>query len=175
VVQQVTKKNHLRFAGFTDDATDVLMRYHWPGNIRELKNAIESMLIMEGGKTLHGDDVKKYLQEPSQVIADRNLPVVSNKSVEQAERELIYRALVDLKASIVEIQDMLSHKVAGASNFQPLAPDGGAAAVTMDEMERRMIQQALDRNNGSRRMAARELHISERSLYRKIKYYGLLG
>jgi transcriptional regulator with PAS, ATPase and Fis domain len=43
----------------------------------------------------------------------------------------------------------------------------------MDEMERRMVATALDRHKGNRRTAARELNISERTLYRKIKDYGL--
>jgi transcriptional regulator with PAS, ATPase and Fis domain len=52
-------------------------------------------------------------------------------------------------------------------------PQNGNGILTMDEMERRMISTALNRNKGNRRLAARELSISERTLYRKIKDYGL--
>lgn len=45
--------------------------------------------------------------------------------------------------------------------------------ATMEDIERESIRRALERNNGSRKMAASELHISERTLYRKIKEYEL--
>jgi transcriptional regulator with PAS, ATPase and Fis domain len=173
--KEVTEKNKITFAGFTDDATDVLMNYNWPGNIRELRNAIESMLVLEGGKRIDGYDVRKYIHEQPQVMTDRNLPVVSNKTVEQAERELIYRALVDLKSNIIDMKNLLDDRL---QNFNEqhegkTQPNNGNGLLTMDEMERRMISSALDRTRGNRRLAARELNISERTLYRKIKDFGL--
>jgi transcriptional regulator with PAS, ATPase and Fis domain len=174
VVGEVTAKNKLPFAGFTDDATEVLMEYHWPGNVRELKNAIESMLILEGGKRLDGDDIRKYVHTQQNVVTDRSLPVVANKTVEQAERELIYRALLDLKSNIIELKELIAEKLSSANGDSALHDSQNSSSVlTIDEMERRMIQTALNRNKGNRRRAARELHISERSLYRKIKDYGV--
>jgi transcriptional regulator with PAS, ATPase and Fis domain len=172
-VEEVSEKNKLHFQGFTDDATELLMSYHWPGNIRELRNAIESMLVLERGKRLYGSDVRKYLQEPTPSLAERNLPVVANKTVEQAERELIYRALVDLKSNIIEMKEFLAHQFTVSVDTHSINPKNGNGVITMDEMERRLISSSLDRNKGNRRMAARELNISERTLYRKIKDYGL--
>jgi len=173
-VKETSGKNNIQFGGFTDDATELLMSYSWPGNIRELRNAIESMLVLEGGKRLNGDDVQKYLREQPSVVTDRNLPVVSNKTVEQAERELIYRALVDLKSNIIEMKEQLAGRVSVADEQGGhTQPHDGNGVLTMDEMERRMISGSLNRNNGNRRLAARELNISERTLYRKIKDFGL--
>jgi transcriptional regulator with PAS, ATPase and Fis domain len=109
------------------------------------------------------------------VITERNLPVVSNKTVEQAERELIYRALVDLKSNIIEMKELLTGRVTSADGLQgkPTQQHGGNGVLTMDEMERRMISGSLTRNKGNRRLAAKELNISERTLYRKIKDFGL--
>ena len=45
--------------------------------------------------------------------------------------------------------------------------------MSLEDVEKEMIRKALDRNNGRRRNAAQELKISERTLYRKIKEYGL--
>jgi DNA-binding NtrC family response regulator len=170
--KETTEKNKIQFGGFTDDATELLMSYRWPGNIRELRNATESMLVLESGKRLNGYDVRKYLREQTRTLTDRNLPVVSNKTVEQAERELIYRALVDLKSNIIEMKELLTsgHDQQNGNHIQP---QNGNGVLTMDEMERRMIATALDRHKGNRRNAARELNISERTLYRKIKDYGL--
>ncbi len=58
-VKEISDKNKIQFGGFTDDATELLMNYSWPGNIRELRNAIESMLILENGKRLDGRRRKK--------------------------------------------------------------------------------------------------------------------
>jgi DNA-binding NtrC family response regulator len=174
-VKEISEKNKIQFSGFTDDATELLMSYSWPGNIRELRNAIESMLVLESGKRLDGDDVRKYLRDQPSVVSERNLPVVSNKTVEQAERELIYRALVDLKSNIIEMKELLTGQISGSGELQGnnTQPHNGNGVLTMDEMERRMISNSLDRNKGNRRLAARELHISERTLYRKIKDFGL--
>lgn len=174
-VKETSQKNDIHFDGFTDDATELLMNYRWPGNIRELRNSIESMLVLERGKRLYADDVRKYLREQPQGVIERNLPVVSNKTVEQAERELIYRALVDLKSNIIEMKDLLAGRMSNAEHpgNGNLHPQNGNGALTMDEMERRMIASALERHKGNRRNAAKELNISERTLYRKIKDYGL--
>ena len=174
-VKETSEKNKIQFGGFTDDATELLMNYSWPGNIRELRNAIESMLVLESGKRLDGNDVRKYLREQPSAAIDRNLPVVSNKTVEQAERELIYRALVDLKSNIIEMKELLSRQISGTNELQEIHPQShnGNGILTINEMERRMISGSLDRNKGNRRLAARELNISERTLYRKIKDFGL--
>ncbi len=173
-VGEVTAKNKTQFAGFTDDATELLMAYRWPGNVRELKNAIESMLVLERGKRLNSEDVQKYISTQQNVVTDRNLPVVANKTVEQAERELIYRALLDLKSNIIELKELIAEKFSPVNGDTALHDSQNTNGIlTIDEMERRMIQTALNRNKGNRRRAARELHISERSLYRKIKDYGI--
>ena len=172
-VKEVTEKNQIQFDGFTDDATELLMKYDWPGNIRELKNVIESMLVLEGGKLLTANEVKKYLQNqfPN---TQRNLPVFTNKSVEQAERELIYRALIDLKSNIMEMRKLLEERLLHSNgNNKALAVPAAEDVLSLDEMERRMIQAALERHNGNRRLAANDLNISERTLYRKIKEFGL--
>jgi transcriptional regulator with PAS, ATPase and Fis domain len=173
-VKEISEKNKMQFGGLTDDATELLINYHWPGNIRQLRNIVESMLALESGKLINIDTIRKYLNERPPVLSDRNLPVVSNKTIEQAERELIYRALVDLKSNIIEMKEILNgHLTNDDSNGTHTQPQNGNGILTMDEMERRMISTALNRNKGNRRLAARELSISERTLYRKIKDYGL--
>ena len=174
-VKETSDKNKIQFNGFTDDATALFMSYSWPGNIRELRNAVDSMLVLESGKRLDAIDVRKYLHEQPTVTTERNLPVVSNKTVEQAERELIYRALVDLKSNIIEMKELLTGRISGTDDPQikHIQQHSGNGVLTLDEMERRMISGSLNRNKGNRRLAAQELNISERTLYRKIKDFGL--
>ncbi|MCK5571678.1 MAG: sigma-54-dependent Fis family transcriptional regulator, partial [Bacteroidetes bacterium] len=153
---------------------------HWPGNVREVRNVVESMLVLEGGKYIEADVVKKYLKEYQHTSEERHLPVPVGRSVEQAERELILRALLDIKGNIMELKNIVlqqaealdsvhrSERENSFSKNPSVEPD-----LSLEGMERKMIAEALERHNGNRRIAARVLNISERTLYRKIKEYGL--
>lgn len=176
-VDELSAKNNIRFGGISDEAMEELKTYHWPGNVRELRNVVESMLVLEAGKYIHASDARKYLKEYHDPAAfNRNLPVVTGKSVEQAERELILRALLEIKADIVELKDIVHNNAEALAHVQqvndPMAiqPDTN---LSLNEMERKLIAEALQRFKGNRRAAARALDISERTLYRKIKEYHL--
>lgn len=187
--KEFSEKNSITFLGITDDAMELMMQYYWPGNVRELRNVVESMLVIENGKRLTEDDVRKYLKGSHTNGEERNLPVYIPKSAEFGERELIYRALVDLKTDIVDMKNLLigaagsstlvrrdAASTAGAeihdnAIVRPRAP--GEENISLEEMERRMIVGSLQKYEGNRRLAAQALKISERTLYRKIKEYGL--
>ncbi len=170
-------KNNIKFGGIADDAMDLLKAYHFPGNVRELRNTVESMLVLERGKFLSAEDVRKYLKEYHEPAAEnRNLPAVTGKSVEQAERELILRALFEIKADIVELKKAYDEDRAALAEIRrahdPMAIEHDTS-LSLAEMERKLVAEALTRNKGNRRAAARALNISERTLYRKIKEYHL--
>ncbi|MER3525151.1 MAG: sigma-54-dependent Fis family transcriptional regulator [Ignavibacteria bacterium] len=174
---EFAQKNNVSFGGISDEAMQLLKSYHWPGNVRELRNVVESMLVLEGGKYLTAEDVRKYLKElPSSNATSRNLPAVTGKSVEQAERELILRALLEIKADLMELKNTLHEQAAILAAAQrpsdPLAIQA-EDSLSLTAMERRLIEEALRRYKGNRRAAARALNISERTLYRKIKEYNL--
>jgi DNA-binding NtrC family response regulator len=178
--EEVARKNGISYKGISDTAMELLREYSWPGNVRELKNAAESMIVLERGKYLEPADVRKYLKANTLLPADeRNLPIHLSKSVEQAERELILRALLELKGNIMEVKAMLDEqrhaldatKRGGQGSVVVGGPDD--PGISLEEMEHRLIAEALTRSKGNRRMAARALNISERTLYRKIKEYGL--
>jgi DNA-binding NtrC family response regulator len=173
-VREIAEEHGVRFEGFSNDATDLMMNYDWPGNIRELRNALESMLVLEGGRRLGAEVVEKYLKGRASVNMERNLPVVTGKSVEQAERELIYRALLDIRSNLLELRDLIAGSDRAPLRRAEAESAAADAALSLDEMERKMIQSALERHEGNRRLAARDLNISERTLYRKIKEYGLV-
>ncbi|MGH2569540.1 MAG: sigma-54 interaction domain-containing protein [Bacteroidota bacterium] len=172
-VNEFSRKNSIAFLGFTDEATHLLMNYDWPGNVRELKNVVESILVLEKGKRVDADEVQKYLQRPQVYSAERNLPVALNKTVEQAERELIYRALVDLKSDIIQLKQLLADGTRMKQTAGAVEEWNGNGSLSLEEMERRMITKALEKHHGNRRLAAHDLNISERTLYRKIKEFGL--
>jgi len=173
---EVAQRNKVRFAGISDAAMQMLQEYHWPGNVRELRNVVESMLVLESGRFLQPDDVQKYLKKYRIGGDDRQLPVPLGKSVEQAERELILRALLDIKGNLVELrnalQDHLRMEESVGAMEDPVRTEA-PNTETIAAMEQRMITEALERSKGNRRAAARSLKISERTLYRKLKEYGL--
>jgi transcriptional regulator with PAS, ATPase and Fis domain len=163
----------------TDDGMAALMRHSWPGNVRELKNVIESILVLERGNVVDEQVVAKYLRFTEEHVDDRSLPMALGKAPEQAERELIFRLLWEIKSDLHDIRGML-----GDLQQRPplsLPPgDGPMAASSMDMddvtlrgMEEELIAYTLRRFRGNRRLAAEALNISERTLYRKIKDYGL--
>ena len=178
--EELSAKNNVSFGGVSDEAMEVLKEYRWPGNVRELRNVVESMLVLEKGKLIEADDVREHLKEfRTAGPEERHLPVPVGRSVEQAERELILRALLDIKGNILELRNLLAEQtgVNGGNRTRrdPMAVQQPQEepSFSLNDMEHRMIAEALHRFKGNRRLAARALNISERTLYRKIKEYGL--
>ncbi len=179
------RKNNIRFKGFAPEALDLMATHHWPGNVRELRNFVETAIILNKGEIIRPAYVRSALNIETQTVVSENLPVPLNKTVEQAERELIYRTLISLKLDMSEMKQMINTLL---QNSQTLNQSGYAAFVdslrkendareiqptTLDAMERELIKETLRKYGGSRRKTARALQISERTLYRKIKEYGL--
>lgn len=181
--RQIAEKNKITFGGFDNDAMALIEQYHWPGNVRELRNVVESMLVIEQGKRIDANIVRKYLREFRE--DGKNLPVYTRKTPEQVERELIYRALLDVKSDIAELKELIRNQRAipqdtfvDTSQYEEahVAADSEVTSATIvpwDELEKRSIIEALERFKGNRRLASKALNISERTLYRKIKEYRL--
>lgn len=178
---EYTNKNNISFKGFSPDAVEILMQHNWPGNVRELRNFVETAIILNKGEIVRPEYVRSSLHIQSDSSVSENLPVPLNKTPDQAERELIYRTLVSLKLDMSEMKQMLN-AIHGNQNLtgnihqsHPVQSDDHSAVqpTTMSGMERQLIKDTLDKFMGSRRKTARALQISERTLYRKIKDYGL--
>ncbi len=176
-VEEISDRDGIKFGGISPDALDLLRSYAWPGNVRELRNVVESMLVLQKGRRIEVDDVRGILSKHQPVAEERSLPVPVGKSVEQAERELILRALLDIKGNLMDLRTTILEHVQGPGDGGEGRKDAMAvpeeSSFSLEEMERRMIADALERYKGNRRVAARMLNISERTLYRKIKQYGL--
>ena len=181
----------------TEDASIMLRKYRWPGNIRQLKNVAEAVSAMEAGKLIGYDDkcvvdmatLAAYIpkEEPNLLPAT----VQAQEKFEASEKEAIVRMLLQLKQDV----DYLKEVVAGAglsrSNAPAIAPpemmnedlmtsfeedpeeqDYESEAVeqlSIKESNMELIEKVLRKHGGNRKAAAAELGISERTLYRKIK------
>jgi len=187
---QFCAANHIDFRGFDDSGLQALMEYHWPGNIRELKNMIESMIILEKGGKIDRSAVMRYLDLGNNM--SRNLPVALHRPTEQVEREFIYRALLDLKSEIAQLREIILTRLfppRRLKGWEPeetivIPPENGEVVYneptvdsrnfpSLEEMEKKLIEETLNRFDGNKRKTAKSLKISERTLYRKIKEYNL--
>ena len=195
---EFTAKNDIPFKGFSQEAIDLMKEYNWPGNVRELKNTIESLLAINRGERIGIDMVQKYLKLESYDSNDA-LPVPVNNSSDAIERELILKQLLFLRQDINELKQLFFSKKEGESvlpsnkslfvlpennnvneNRDISKIDDGLlkgikddviGEITMDELEKEIIERTLKNCNGNRRKTANILDISERTLYRKLKEY----
>lgn len=179
---------------FTAEALATLTDYKWPGNIRELRNLVETLVVTAGKSRIDADDLPKSIYTPP--MSNRALPVPQNRNPEDMDREMFYKILWQILTAIHDLPSKITTAFGGGNpaqlpeRFQLPAPveeeqDIGPPAMeisdsgdmdrlrTMGDWEREAIRRALERNEGHRGRAARELGISERSIYRKIKDYGL--
>jgi len=175
-------KNKLEFGGFSPEAKEVLLNYSWPGNVRELRNFVETVVILAKGQEVTSELAREHLSHYEEPIEANVLPIPVNRTVEQAERELIYKALVSLGVEVREMKNMLGQimEKADAGSAGPAYypyhsnMNDDLEIKSIEEVEREMIEKALAKFRGNRRQAARALNISERTLYRKIKDYDLV-
>ena len=100
----------------------------------------------------------------------RNLPVFLKKSPEDADRELMYRALFEIKKDIIELKDLIVNRF-NVEDFN--RSENRSDILSIRDLEKDAIIKALDKTKGSKRKAARLLNISERTLYRKLKEYDI--
>ncbi len=122
-LQQANDTHDTKVKGLTKDVANVLMTYPWPGNVRQLRNAIENMVILCNSERIAIDDLPGEIYTPPGQGAETQLQQLAGISLEEAEKELIRNTL-------------------------------------------KMV-------SGNREQAAGILGIGERTLYRKIKEYGL--
>ena len=200
------EKYRMPVISLTEGAKEVLVKYRWPGNIRELKNITERMSIIEQEREISESVLKTYLANPDMEQLPALIHSVSgaDQRTFSNEREILYQILFDMRNDINELKKELAvRKDAPPVESTPVSyahpmvkevvnmnPEEDVPYVdeyadeeqepefqslSLEEVEKNMIIKALERHNGKRRNAAKDLKISERTLYRKIKEYGLEG
>ena len=199
-------KNKIEPIRLDEESKNLLIKYRFPGNIRELKNLTEQISILEIDRNITKDIIDKYLPKNS------NLPVLSNnienKESDETynERDILYKILFDLKSDMNEMKKVIDSIISNTNsisseskNFledtQPkknknliidkpsnikenqfqdvteLVNENESLSIELKEKE--LIIKALLKNKNKRKYAAKDLGISERTLYRKIKNYNL--
>jgi DNA-binding NtrC family response regulator len=197
-IREFAKTHERPFRGITPEAMQRLVNAPWPGNVRQLRNLVESMVVLAPGAEIRASDIPADVLEgaPSLHSGQALLPMrmaaagQGGSGAVPAEFEFILRSLVDLRLQIEELRRRLDDhpqrvQVIELSDHSAVADvmsendrDGDhpviyRAGMTMAEVERATIEAALREYKGNRRRAAEVLGIGERTLYRKIKAYHL--
>lgn len=180
-IDKLNRQSQKKITGVSDEAMELLMSYHWPGNVRELRNFLESMSALAPDRRIEAHDVKRYVENQGQ--ANRRLPVVTGKSVETAEHELIIQAILSLRAEIINLREALSEqgksdsggRVVPATSYRTDRSRTGEipSDLNVEQMEKDLIRRALEYTRGNRKKAAQLLGMGERTLYRKLDKYML--
>ena len=185
----------------TPEAEEVVNSYKWPGNIRQLRNITEQLSILSETRSITPEVLAKYGITPNS-DADTGIATIggSNSNTQhdyEQEIKILAHAVFELRSEVQELKDKLQghnwHEAPSGSTLpvpiaaqkkvqhsQPVELDIPTAEEIVDDdtlnigdMEKRNILLALQRNHYKRKLAAEELGISERTLYRKIKAYGI--
>lgn len=202
------------------EAVKELLRYRWPGNIRQLRNIAEQISVVEQKREISAETLLSYLPEDKV----SHLPVTVSQSKAESdfasEREILYKVLFDMRNDLNDLKQLtfkliqegntpkvqeenqtLIHKIYGSEVTYPtdmnepammlLSHDKAPSHVekhsnydfaeeiqeeepiSLQDKEVELIQKSLERHRGKRKEAAKELGISERTLYRKIKQYNI--
>lgn len=178
----------------TDDAVEILQDYNWPGNIRQLRNFVAQLSVIEEERMITADKLQEQLPN----ISTGGLVKFEDKNkADLSEREILYKVLFDMKRDLTELKKItfdLMQKQGNTEIMQKVnhtlfkEKDDTSILINQNnrtgliqveeslslfEQEKRLIEKSLLKHKGKRKDAAAELGISERTLYRKLKEFGL--
>lgn len=175
----------------SEEANNLLRNYYWNGNVRQLKNVAERISIIETNHEISADTLRAYLPKNEMETGLQIVGAQTQGDPYLNERELLYKVLFDMKRDIAELKQQVAHQADSAhSNSAPMPPAATIVQPTrhedfqaveevrdepssISEVERETIRRALEHCGGNRKLTAQTIGMSERTLYRKIKEYGL--
>ena len=210
---QMAEKYHLPKITLDDQAKQLMLKYKWPGNVRQLKNITEQMSVLSEKRVIDAQTLSMYIPQDQESTELATIGGNTQHSYE-SEREMLYKILYELRGNVADLRrdmtslrkqlddardisqatanlygsalspisaDKLPSVTTGSSiDVQPKSEEADAEEIAaepeslnLDNLGRQMVEKALERNAGNRKKAAQELGISDRTLYRRIKKYGL--
>ena len=214
---QMAETYHLPKITLTEDAKAMMLRYKWPGNVRQLKNITEQMSVLSAEREIDAKDLTQFIPEDPE--STELAPISKNGSHSyESEREILYKILYELRGNVSDLRQEMANLRKQLDETQHLNGVGGfnaklsnvakeehlpapevhpvvrhhavtlnplpiedaeaeeiaeSKSLNLNDFERKMVEEALEKNGGNRKKAARDLGISDRTLYRRIRQYGL--
>ena len=202
----------------TDDAKQMMLKYKWPGNVRQLKNITEQMSVLSEKREIDAETLSKFIPQDGESTELATIQNNGGRHSYESEREILYKILYELRGNVADLRRDLNtvrkqlneaRRLEGVAGFERLPQGDGnypgplsdeynnssssnnqrstpnqvedavaeeisePESLNLNDLGRQMVEKALERNNGNRKKAAQELGISDRTLYRRIKQYGL--
>lgn len=171
-IKVFTERNKISYKGITNEAMDFVINYNWPGNVRQLRNFTESLLTLNADKLIELPDVIRQLNIRP---VENNLP--APVFAQQDEKQLLFGALYELKKDIMDIKRHLvqleENKAADSPQNGFYVSDDKIDNISFDEFEQELLTYYYNKYHGNINKIADKLKISNRTLYRKFKLYGL--
>ena len=194
---QTSEKYRLPRIQLTENAKQVLMKYKWPGNVRQLKNITEQMSVLCKNREIDVEDLLKFIpvNEESTQLATIT-PHGAGTRRDENEREMLFKILYemrshvsDLRREIRSLRKQIDEASATPMTIQPYSHSAAyeephsinAIAqeisepenLNLSDLSKIVLEKALERNGGNRKKAAMDLGISDRTLYRRLKQFGI--
>ena len=213
---QMAEKYKLPKISLDEVAKQVMLKYKWPGNVRQLKNITEQMSVIAEKRVIDKEEILRFIPQDSESTQLTLVDKGQGTHSYEGEREILYKILFELRGNVSDLRRDLNNvrkqletyreleetahfrhlnadtsqtlpattrdtfrteakevEDAVAEEIQDSVPEKREESLNLNDNERLMIVRALERNNGNRKKAAQELGISDRTLYRRIKEYGL--
>lgn len=213
---QMAEKYKLPKITLDDEAKQVMLKYKWPGNVRQLKNITEQMSVIAEKRVIDREEILRFIPQDTESTELALVDKGQGSHSYESEREILYKILYELRGNVSDLRRDLNNvrkqletyreleetahyrhlaadsaqtlpatpqdafrpddkevEDAVAEEIQETRPQKEEESLNLNDNQRQMVVRALERNNGNRKKAAQELGISDRTLYRRIKEYGL--
>jgi transcriptional regulator with PAS, ATPase and Fis domain len=207
---EMAEKYRMDRVVLTEEAKQMLMRYKWPGNIRQLKSVTEQISIFSTERQITPEILSRFIPQNQETTQLATIHSEGEHSFEN-EREILYKILFEMRSNVndmrremsslkKQMEEIQSNGHTGSqlptTQLTPLTPYNSMPAPTqqlaevaeaeeyieplrepenlnVNDWSRQALEKALNRNGGNRKKAAQELGISDRTLYRRLKQYGM--
>lgn len=213
---QMAEKCKLPKITLDDEAKQVMLKYKWPGNVRQLKNITEQMSVIAEKRVIDREEILRFIPQDTESTELALVDKGQGSHSYESEREILYKILYELRGNVSDLRRDLNNvrkqletyrELEETAHYRHLATEGAQTlpattqdafrpddkevedavaeeiqetrpqreeeSLNLNDNQRQMVVRALERNNGNRKKAAQELGISDRTLYRRIKEYGL--
>lgn len=171
----------------SEEAINALKDYYWRGNIRQLKNIAEQISAIETDPFISLETIQSYLPDEPHSRLPQHIKGKGTHSAFNPDPEMLFKAMLEMKKDIENLKGVVKklleergEHIAEPINALPVAPEfidvevsEAGPTPSVDDVQKELIKKVLKKHGGKKELAALELKMSVRTLYRKIKEYGL--